>query len=97
MTKQSFLESLAWQLTLRGVRHTYADVEAFVDDVWSVAEDDPDVSRWAHEYAISRAPGIGRLEFGIVELSDGTEVELHGVVMPRLTVHGSGDAKPPVQ
>jgi hypothetical protein len=51
MTPAAFLESLAWELTLRGVPHVRPDLEAFVDDVWPPAEDRPEVSRWAREYA----------------------------------------------
>jgi hypothetical protein len=51
MSKQAFLSALAWQLTLQGVPYVRPDLEAFVDDVWSLAEEDPDVGRWAREYA----------------------------------------------
>jgi hypothetical protein len=59
MSKQSFLSALAWQLTLAGVPYVRPDLEAFVDDVWSLAEDDPEVTRWADAFAkaLSAAPG----------------------------------------
>jgi hypothetical protein len=47
MNETDFLESLAWQLTLLGVAYIRPDLEAFVDDVWPLAEDDPDAGRWA--------------------------------------------------
>jgi hypothetical protein len=37
-----------------GVPYVRPDLEAFVDDVWPLAEDRPDVSRWAREYAEAR-------------------------------------------
>jgi hypothetical protein len=51
MSKQSFLSALAWQLTLAGVPYVRPDLEAFVAAVWPLAEEQPDVSRWAREYA----------------------------------------------
>jgi hypothetical protein len=51
MTHTAFLCALAWQLTLAGVPYVRPDLEAFVDDVWPLAEDDPDVGRWARVYA----------------------------------------------
>ena len=51
MSKTTFLSALAWQLTLQGVPYVRPDLEAFVDDVWPLAEDDPDAGRWAREYA----------------------------------------------
>jgi hypothetical protein len=50
MTKTAFLSALAWQLTLAGVPYVRPDLEGFVDDVWPLAEDDPDVTRRAQEW-----------------------------------------------
>jgi hypothetical protein len=50
MTRTAFLCALAWQLTLAGVPFIRPELEAFVDDVWPLAEEDPDPSRWAREF-----------------------------------------------
>jgi hypothetical protein len=49
MTKQAFLSAVAWQLTLQAIPYIRPDLEAFVDDVWPLADDRPDVGRWARE------------------------------------------------
>jgi hypothetical protein len=51
MTTTDFLDSLAWQLTLLGVPYVRPDLQAFVDEVWSLVDDDPDVGRWADAFA----------------------------------------------
>jgi hypothetical protein len=56
MSKSAFTEALAWELRLRGVSHVRPDLEAFVRDVWPLAEEDPDVNRWAKEYAEYHQP-----------------------------------------
>jgi hypothetical protein len=58
MGRSDFLEALARQLTRRGVPHVYADMVEFVDDVWPIAEDRPDVSRSAREYAEAHAAAV---------------------------------------
>jgi hypothetical protein len=50
MTKPAFLAAVAWQMTLAGVPYIRPDLEAFVDDVWPLAEEQMDVGRWAREY-----------------------------------------------
>jgi hypothetical protein len=55
MTKTDFLDSLAWQLTLRGVPYDRPDLEAFVAEAWPLLEEDPDPGRWAWEYAEAHA------------------------------------------
>jgi hypothetical protein len=51
MRNQAFLSALAWQLTLAGVPYVRPDLEAVVAAVWPLAKEQPDVSRWAREYA----------------------------------------------
>jgi hypothetical protein len=51
VSKAAFLEALAWQLTLLAIPYVRPDLQAFVDDVWPLAEEDPDVGRWADAYA----------------------------------------------
>jgi hypothetical protein len=51
MAKQAFLEALAWQLSLASVPYVRPDLEAVVAAVWPLAEEQPDVRRWAREYA----------------------------------------------
>ena len=51
MTRTVFLEALAWDLRLRGVPYIRPDLEAFVDDVWTLAEADLDLIRWADAFA----------------------------------------------
>jgi hypothetical protein len=60
MSKQSFLSALAWQLTLAGVPYVRLDLEAFVADVWPLADNDPDVSRWAREYPEAQHEPLAR-------------------------------------
>jgi hypothetical protein len=47
-------------LALAGVPYVRPDLEAFVDDVWPLAEDRPDVSRWAREYAEAQHEQLAR-------------------------------------
>jgi hypothetical protein len=56
MNRSAFLTALAWQLTLQGVPYVRPDLEAFVDDVWPIVEEDPDVGRWAKEFLQARGP-----------------------------------------
>jgi hypothetical protein len=50
MTRSAFLESLAWELTLRRVPCARQDLERFVEDAWPLIEENPDVGFWAREY-----------------------------------------------
>jgi hypothetical protein len=58
MSKQAFLEALAWQLTLAGVPYVRPGLEAFVDGAWPLAEEQPDVARWGREYAEGHAAAV---------------------------------------
>lgn len=51
MTPTDFLPSLEQELHLLGVPHDRGDLVAWLDSVWPLVEDDPDVGRWAREYA----------------------------------------------
>jgi hypothetical protein len=51
ISKTAFLYALARQLALRGVPYIRPQLEAFVDDVWPLAEDDPGVTWWADAFA----------------------------------------------
>jgi hypothetical protein len=50
MTQEEFVRRLELELRCRFARFSLADLEAFVADVWPVARDDPDVSRWADAF-----------------------------------------------
>jgi hypothetical protein len=60
MSKTDFIGALCWELSLRGVPHIYIDLAEFVDDVWSLAEDDPDAGRWGDAFAESRHGRLAR-------------------------------------
>jgi hypothetical protein len=64
MTKQSFLSALAWQLTLAGVPYVRPDLEAFVDDVWPLAEDRPDVGAVGAGVRRGAARAISAVSYG---------------------------------
>ena len=50
MTLEDFTTSLEQELRLRGVRFDRADLLDFAADVWPLAQDDPDVARWAQAF-----------------------------------------------
>jgi hypothetical protein len=50
MTQEQFAQLLEQELRLRFARFRLADLLQFVRDVWPVAREDPDVSRWANEF-----------------------------------------------
>jgi hypothetical protein len=55
MTPADFLPSLEQELHLLGVPHDRGELLAWVADALPLIEDDPDVGRWAREYAEVRA------------------------------------------
>jgi hypothetical protein len=55
MTPADFLPSLEQELQLLGVPHDRGELLAWIADAWPLIEDDPDVGRWAREYAEVRA------------------------------------------
>jgi hypothetical protein len=64
MNQPTFLDSLEWELTLRGHAVDRAEVRAFVASAWPLIEDDPDLTRWAGEYAGAqqgRRPRVRRM------------------------------------
>jgi hypothetical protein len=52
VTRDAFVEALAWELTLRGVPHTYANVVEFVADMGPPEEERPELGQWADAYAL---------------------------------------------
>jgi hypothetical protein len=50
MTQEQFANLLERELRLRFARFSLADLLTFVQDVWPVAQEDPDVDRWAREF-----------------------------------------------
>jgi hypothetical protein len=50
MSPPGFLDGLEAELRLRGVAFSRADVLAFADDVWPLAQEDPDPVRWADAF-----------------------------------------------
>jgi hypothetical protein len=56
MTREAFIEALAWELTLRGVPFVRPDLEAFVDDVWPMAQEAPDGCRGAEAFLRGKEP-----------------------------------------
>jgi hypothetical protein len=50
MTRDAFLAALAWQLTLAGVPYVRPDLEAFIDAVWPLAEEQPDMGEWTDTF-----------------------------------------------
>jgi hypothetical protein len=51
MTLPDFITALELELRFRGVAFDCADVLTFAADVWPLAEEDPDVGRWAEAFS----------------------------------------------
>jgi hypothetical protein len=65
MTQPDFTAGLEAGLQLRGLTFSRADVLAFADDVWPLAEEDPDLVRWADAFvAAGYAGGMRRRRSG---------------------------------
>jgi hypothetical protein len=54
-----FLTGLEMELRLRAVHFNLGELETFAADVWPLAEDEPDVIRWAEAFLIARQHAIG--------------------------------------
>jgi hypothetical protein len=50
MTQPDFTAGLEQKLRLRGLPFSRADVLVFADDVWQLAQEDPDPVRWADAF-----------------------------------------------
>ncbi len=50
MTQADLVQALEGVLRFRGVPFDRGELLAFVEDVWPLAEDDPDPGRWAREF-----------------------------------------------
>jgi hypothetical protein len=50
MNLSDFVTGLEMELQLRGVPFDRGDLETFAADVWSLAEEDPDVIRWSEAF-----------------------------------------------
>jgi hypothetical protein len=50
LTRPDFLAGLEQELRLRGLPFSRADVLAFTDDAWQLAQEDPDPVRWADAF-----------------------------------------------
>jgi hypothetical protein len=60
VTRDAFVEALAWELTLRGVPHTFANVVEFVAYMGPPGEEHPDLGRWVNAYAALLASGAAQ-------------------------------------
>jgi len=56
MTLPDFVTGLEMELRLRAVPFDRGELEAWARDVWPLAEDDPDVIRWAEAFLAARRP-----------------------------------------
>jgi hypothetical protein len=54
MTLPDFVTGLEMELRLRAVPFDRGELETWARDVWSLAEDDPDVIRWAEAFLAAR-------------------------------------------
>ena len=50
MTQADFTAALELELRLRGVGFSRADMIEFVASIWTLAQDDPDPTRWAQDF-----------------------------------------------
>jgi hypothetical protein len=50
MTLPDFITALEMELQLRGGPFDRADVLTFAEDVWPLAEEDPEPGRWANAF-----------------------------------------------
>ena len=54
MTQADFVAGLERELQLRGVAFDRRDLETFAQDVWTLAEENPDTVRWAEAFLLAR-------------------------------------------
>jgi hypothetical protein len=54
MTLDDFVTGLELELRLRAVPFDRGELETWADDVWPLAEDDPDVIRWSEAFQAAR-------------------------------------------
>ncbi len=54
MNQTDFIVGLEMELQLRGVAFDRNDLETFVQDVWPLAEENPDIVRWAEAFLFER-------------------------------------------
>jgi hypothetical protein len=59
MTLSDFLTGLELELRLRAVPFDRGELETWAADVWSLAEDGPDVLRWAQAFRAARREAAG--------------------------------------
>jgi hypothetical protein len=59
VTLPDFLTGLTMELRLRAVPFDRGELEAWAADVWSLAEDAPDVIRWAEAFLVARREAAG--------------------------------------
>ncbi len=50
MTQDDFIRAVESELQLLGVPFDRSDLLNFAEDVWPLAEDDPDPGMWAREF-----------------------------------------------
>jgi hypothetical protein len=65
MNRDDFTAALEQELRLRGVPFDLAELLAFAEDVWPLADDPADIGRWATAFlearaGVAAAPGPGR-------------------------------------
>jgi hypothetical protein len=54
MTQADFVTGLEMELQLRGVPFDRRELETFAQDVWTLAEENPDTVRWAEAFLYDR-------------------------------------------
>jgi hypothetical protein len=59
MLLPDFLTGLELELRLRAVPFHRGELETWAADVWPLAEDDPDVIRWAEAFLAARQGAAG--------------------------------------
>jgi hypothetical protein len=50
MTQSDFLTGLEMELQLRAIPFNRNELETFARDVWPLAEENPEISRWAEAF-----------------------------------------------
>jgi hypothetical protein len=53
MSRDDFTAALEDQLRVRGISFSRAELLEFVEDVWPLAQDDPDPVQWADRFTES--------------------------------------------
>jgi hypothetical protein len=54
MSQSDFVTALEMELQLRAVAFDRGELVTFAEDVWSLAEEDPEPIRWAEAFLIAR-------------------------------------------